>query len=241
MNFLKIYFSVLLLVLFSFSSIAQKRLIKGYVRDSITGVPIVNAIISNENTRKLITPDQNGFFSITASRGDYIIINAFNYTFDTLKATANLPDTLRIALIRVNEILPGVTVTTGGYTRYQLDSLRRHDEFVSDMGGIGKMPKVSKADNMGAGIGINLDAFARKRTKDRNKAYSTFTYLEKQAYIDYRFSPQNVSQITGLKGDSLVAFMRRYTPTYDWLREHPANEDILYYVNEKIKESGQEK
>ena len=211
-------------------------MIKGYVRDSITGVPIVNAIISNENSKKMITPDQNGFFSITASRGDYIIINAFNYNYDTLKAVASLPDTLRITLIRINEILPDVTVSTQGRTRYQLDSLRRHDEFVSDMGGIGKMPKVGKADNMGAGIGINLDAFARKRTKDRNKAYSTFTYLEKQAYIDYRFSPQNISQITGLKSDSLIAFMRQYTPSYDWLRGHPANEDVLYYVNEKLKE-----
>ena len=223
------------LLLISISTTAQRRLIKGYVRDSITGVPIVNAIISNETSKKLITPDQNGFFSITASRGDFIIINAFNYNFDTLKAAASLPDTLHIQLIRTNEILPTVTVSTQGYNRYQFDSLRRHDAFVSDMGGIGKMPKVSKADNMGAGIGINLDALARKRTKDRNQAYNTFNYLEKQAYIDYRFSPQNVSRITGLKGDSLVSFMRQYTPSYDWLRAHLTNEDIVYYVNDKMK------
>ncbi len=223
------------LLLLSLTTMAQRRLIKGYVRDSITGVPIVNAIISNEGSRKMVTPDQNGFFSITASRGDFIIINAFNYNFDTLKATASVPDTLHIQLIRTNEILPTVTVTTQGYSRYQFDSLQRYNSFVSDMGGIGKMPKVSKADNMGAGIGINLDAFARKRTKDRNQAYNTFDYLEKQAYIDYRFSPQNVSQITGLKGDSLIAFMRKYTPSYEWLRAHPASEDVLYYVNDKMK------
>ena len=91
---------------------------------------------------------------------------------------------------------------------------------------------------MGAGIGINLDAFARKRTKDRNAAYSTFNYLEKQAYIDYRFSPQKISQISGLKGDSLIGFMRKYTPTYDWLRQHPADDEILYYVNDKLKTDG---
>ncbi len=220
----------------SVSAMAQKRMVKGYVRDSITGVPIVNAIITNATTNKMITPDQNGFFSITASRNDVIFINAFNYEFDTLKTIAGIPDTFHISLIRINEVLPGVTVSTQGYTRYQLDSVRRRDEFVSDMGGIPKMKKVSKADNMGAGVGINLDAFARKRTKDRNKAYSTFNYLEKQTYIDYRFSPQNISQITGLKGDSLVSFMHQYTPSYEWLREHPANEDVLYYVNDKMKE-----
>ena len=237
MIYLKKYVSlVLLLLLFCINATAQKRLIKGYVHDSITGVPIVNAIISNEMSKKMVTPDQNGFFSITASRGDQIIINAFNYNFDTLRATSRVADTVRIQLLRTSETLQGVTVTTTqGYNRYQIDSLHRREAFVSDMGGIGKMPAVSKADNMGAGVGINLDAFARKRTKDRDKAYSTFNYLEKQAYIDYRFSPQNISQITGLKGDSLVSFMRQYTPSYDWLRQHPANEDVLYYVNDKMK------
>ena len=211
-------------------------MIKGFVRDSITGVPIVNAIISNEATKKMVTPDQNGFFSISASRGDQVLINAFNYNFDTIQATSQLADTIRIQLIRINELLPNVTVnTTQGYTRYQFDSLHRRNAFVSDMGGVGTMPKVSKADNMGAGVGINLDAFARKRTKDRNKAYATFDYLEKQAYIDYRFSPQSISQITGLKGDSLIRFMRQYTPAYEWLREHASNEDVLYYVNDKMK------
>ena len=237
MIYLKKYVSlIILLFLFSAMATAQKRLIKGYVRDSITGVPIVNAIISNEMSKKMVTPDQNGFFSISASRGDQIIINAFNYNFDTLRATSRLEDTVHIQLIRFGETLQAVTVTTTqGYNRYQMDSLHRRESFVSDMGGIGKMPKVTKADNMGAGVGINLDAFARKRTKDRNKAYSTFDYLEKQAYVDYRFSPQSVAQITGLKGDSLVSFMRQYTPTYTWLREHTANEDVLYYVNDKMK------
>ncbi len=225
-----------LIILFSLNAMAQKRLVKGYVHDSITGVPIVNAIISNETTKKMITPDQNGFFSILASRGDLIFIDAFNYNFDTVKTTYGLPDTLHIQLIRTNEILPNVTVTTtAGFSRYQMDSVRRREEFVSDMGDIGKMPKVGKADNMGAGLALNLDAFSRKRTKDRDKAYSTFNYLENQTYIDYRFSPQKISQITGLKSDSLVRFMRQYTPSYKWLRQHPTDEDVLYYVNDKMK------
>ena len=85
------------MLLFSLMATAQKRLVKGYVRDSITGVPIVNAIITNESTKKMITPDQNGFFSISASRGDLIFINAFNYNFDTVKAISNLADTLQIS------------------------------------------------------------------------------------------------------------------------------------------------
>ena len=233
---LKRFSFVLFFLSLALLSFAQKRMVKGYVKDSITGVPIVNAIITNEATKKMVTPDQDGFFSITASRGDFIFINAFNYNFDTVHTVRNLPDTLVVALIRINDLLPNVTVTTQGYTRYQLDSLHRREAFVSDMGGIGKMPVISKADNMGAGFGINLDALGRKKTKDRNQAYNTFDYLEKQAYIDYRFSPQSIAAITGLKGSSLISFMRKYTPTFEWLRAHPTNDDVLYYVNDKMKE-----
>lgn len=214
---------------------AQKRLLQGYVHDSATGVPVINAIISNETTKKMVTPDQNGFFSITVSQGDMVFINAFNYVFDTLRATTLMPDTLHVQLSRVPELLPSVTVSTQGYTRYQLDSLRRREEFAKDMGAP-KQKTISKADNMGFGVGINLSKFSNKKEKDRTKAYNTFDEGESMAYVDYRFSPKIVSDYSGLKGDSLVAFLRKYTPTEKWLRAHPNNEDIMFYVNEKLKE-----
>ena len=213
-----------------------KRQINGYVRDSITGVPIANAIISNETSHQKTTPNQNGFFKITAAPNDVIFINAFNYNYDTLIATNNLPDTLEVALVREPEYLPGVTVTTttSGLSRYQMDSIRRREAFVQEMGAP-KMSTVSKANNMGAGTAINLDKLFSKKDKNRTKAYNTFDYLEKQAYIDYRFSSELVAQYTGLKGDSLVTFMRQYTPSFDWLRNHPTDEDIVYYINDSLK------
>lgn len=215
---------------------AIRRQITGYVRDSITGIPISNAIVSNETTHKTVTPDQKGFFSITVAPNDVLFIDAFNYNYDTLIASNLLPDTMRINLVREPEYLPGVTVTTNtkGYSKYQIDSIRRREEFAQAMGAP-KMQTVGKADNMSAGVGINLDKFLSKKDKNRTKAYNTFGFLEKQAYIDYRFSPQLVAQYTGLKGDSLVIFLQKYTPTYDWLRTHPAQEDVFYYINDNLK------
>lgn len=214
-----------------------RRQINGYVRDSITGVPIMNAIISNETMHKMTTPNQKGFFSITAAPDDVIFINAFNYNYDTLIANYRLPDTIQVALVREAAYLPGVTVTTTekGLSRYQMDSLRRREAFVEEMGGP-KMGTVSKANNMPAGVAINLDKFFSKKDKNRTKAYNTFNFLEKQAYIDYRFSPQLVAQYTGLTGDTLATFLQKYTPSYDWLRQHPADEDVVYYLNDKLKE-----
>jgi hypothetical protein len=213
-----------------------KRQITGYVRDSVTGVPLINAVITNETSKKTVTPNQKGFFKITAAPNDVIFINAFNYSFDTLIATNNLPDTLHLTLVREPEYLPGVTVTTTtkGYSKYQIDSIRRREEFVQEMGAP-KMSTVAKADNMAAGTAINLDKFFNKKEKNRTKAYNTFDYLEKQAYIDYRFSSELVAQYTGLKGDSLIAFMQQYTPSFEWLRAHPTDEDVVYYINDSLK------
>jgi hypothetical protein len=59
--------------------------------------------------------------------------------------------------------------------------------------------------------------------------------LEKSAYVNYRFSPYTVAYYTGLKGEKLLAFLHKYTPTYEWLRQHPTQEDVLLYINEKLK------
>src|SRR3954451_9822423 len=104
---MKLSFKALLIILICTGFIQQaqaqrviKRQINGYVRDSITGVPIINAIISNETAHKITTPNPQGFFSITAAPNDVIFINAFNYNYDTLIASNNQPDTLQIALAR---------------------------------------------------------------------------------------------------------------------------------------------
>ncbi|MGN6616894.1 MAG: hypothetical protein ACTHJ5_06915 [Ilyomonas sp.] len=225
---------LLAVIFFSLTSSAQKRMIRGYVLDSSTRVPMTNAIITNENTHQLVFTDQNGFFQIIVSRNDMLSFDAFNYKFDTLIVNRILPDTVFITMTREAETLPGVTVSTQGYSKYQMDSLQRRLSFISDVGP--KRPSISKANSQSAGLGINLDAIFGKRNKQKKRAYKFFEQNEKRAYVDYRFSSVTVSEYTGLKGDSLVLFMKKYTPSYEWLRAHPSNEDIVYYINDKLKQ-----
>ena len=42
--------------------------------------------------------------------------------------------------------------------------------------------------------------------------------------------------LSGLKNEALQNFVQRHRPTYEWLRKHPKEEDIKYYINEKLKE-----
>ncbi len=212
---------------------AQKKMIRGYVRDSATNAPVINARVANENSRKVAFTDNNGFFSLSVSFDNLILFNAPGYRFDTVLYNRPLPDTLIIFMKPLPAMLPNVTVTTTGYNQYQIDSIKRRNSFVADVGGP-KMPSMSKS-NSGAGLALNLDVLFKKKDKARRNAYKTFNNLENAAYINYRYSPEVVTHYTGLHGDSLVDFMTRYSPDYNWLRKHPTDEDVMYYINDKLK------
>ena len=212
---------------------AQKRTpVHGYVLDSISYSPVANAQVTNTNTNKSATTNEKGMFSLPVGLNDVLFVTATGYHFDTLRYNILLRDTLVMYISSLAHVLPGVTVTAAGYTRYQNDSIRRLQEFNSNMGAP-KQPVASSA-NSGAGVGINLD-FLSKKEKNKRKAYKIYNEHEKEAYVNYRFSPEIVSDYTGLKGDTLQQFMQLYTPDYDWLRQHTENEDIFYYLNDKLK------
>jgi len=82
---------------------------------------------------------------------------------------------------------------------------------------------------------INLDRLFKSKYKHQKKAEQSFNETEKMEYVDYRFSPQLVAFYTGLKGDALLDFMKRYKPSYEWLRQHPYREQLIYYISNKLK------
>jgi hypothetical protein len=142
-------------------------------------------------------------------------------------------DTIVVYMQQLANVLPGVTVRTQGYTKYQLDSIQRRDDFLAIAGGE-KKPVATNATS-GAGLGIDLDLILSKKERTKRKAYKQFSEHEKDMYINSRFSPEIVHDYTGLTGDTLAHFMRLYTPSYEWLRDHTNNEDIFYYLNDRLK------
>jgi hypothetical protein len=232
---LRRYLLMAMLGLFPVVLVAQKRIVHGVMRDSATHLPLANASVTNENARKTVTTTRDGRFTILVTFNDLLFFNAPGYRFDTLHCNRILPDTVYVDMVELNT-LQGVTVTTTtrGYSQYQKDSMRRRENFYADIGGP-RTKTLSKA-NSGAGIGINLDRFFKKKEKAKRTAIGDFEDYEKESYINYRFSPEIVQLYSGLRGDTLQTFMNRYRPDYKWLREHPTDEDILYYVNDKLKE-----
>lgn len=223
---------LLVLIFTAFTVTAQRKWMKGYLQDSTTHFPIAGGTVKNANTSKSVLTNEKGYFRLEVAPNDVLYALAPSYKYDTLTYSMMFTDTIVVYLAPAGEVLPIITVTSSD-SKYKLDSMERRREFEENMGN--KISTASSNNTTGAGIGLNLDPIFKKEYKNKKRYEQAYHKAEEQAYIDYRFSPHLVAYYTGLKGDDLRDFLYRYTPSYQWLRGHPSNEAVFYYINEKIK------
>lgn len=231
---MKHYIGILLLLTGLMANAQKKNERWGYLRDSITREPIVLASVTNLNTQNTVMTSATGRFKIELSENQVLSFAAVGYHFDTIHYSNQLllQDTLTLLLSPLAHNLGNVTVIAKGMSRYQLDSIERRKDFLQDIVNY-TIPTVSQA-NSGAGIALNLDRFS-KHEKNKRKAFAFFETNEKEAYINYRFPASLVTQYSGLKNEELQQFMQLYRPTSEWLRRNRSEEDVKYYINEKLK------
>lgn len=230
---IKFSFSISIAFFITVSGLTQSRVVNGFLRDSVTLLPIPSGTITNSTINKTVKSDDKGFFRLEASPNDFLYASAKSYHFDTLKYSLMYTDTITIFLSFAGNVLPAVTVK-GQYSRYQLDSIERKKDFDESRGTVAKT--LDTGHPSGFGLTFNLDKVFKKKYRNQKSNERVFTTLEKNAYIDYRFSPNLVAYFSGLKGDKLRSFISYCSPSYEWLRQHPTNEDVLYFINDKLKE-----
>ena len=214
---------------------AQKKKVYGYLRDSVTMNPITLASVTNLNNKTTVMTSYNGRFLIELKENDILSFAGVGYHFDTVHCSAERLslDTLLLFLKPLARDLGNVTVVARGWNRYQLDSMERRKDFLKDIANY-TIPAVAQA-NSGAGIALNIDRFSRHE-RNKRKAMAFFEANEKEAYINYRFPAALITEYTGLKGEALQQFMQQYRPDAAWLRKNTTEEDIKYYLNDKLKE-----
>jgi hypothetical protein len=210
---------------------SQQKMLSGYLKDSLTHLPIAGGTLSNPASRTKIQTDETGFFRLPVSQDNLLYALAPHYSYDTLRYSVLFRDTITIYLVPVS-VMEAVTIETG-YPKYRMDSLQRRRDFEESRGHtVNTVERSSQKPYFG--LTINLDRLFKKKYKNKKKDEQSFQHLEQQAYVGYRFPPQLVSFYTGLKGDELLTFMRLYTPSYEWLRNHVSKEQVIDYLSEKL-------
>lgn len=218
--------------LFSIKAQAQVT-VTGTIVDKENRLVLPYASVLNKSTGRRSYSDKGGFYKITASPRDVIVFSFIGYKPDSIVvAQSSGTETREIAMLVESKVLHSVEVSSQ-YTPYQIDSMERRQQFSYIL----EKPNSRLAgENTPQGAGIVFSPFTRYSRKEKQKREfkKIFARAEQEKYIDSRFTPLFVSQVTGLKGDSLQRFMVENYPDYDTLRVM-RQEDFMYWITDKYK------
>lgn len=124
--------------------------------------------------------------------------------------------------------LPAIRVWSGSY---RLDSLNNRIEYRK---AFDYSPDYVSHANSGFGVGISLSAlFNGKQIRAMESLQKRLEWMEKEKYIDHRFTKSLVQRITGFSGPTLDSFMIHYRYDYETLKNF--ENDYLYYEDIKYR------
>jgi hypothetical protein len=79
---------------------------------------------------------------------------------------------------------------------------------------------------------IRLIGMFNRRKKRENLAFQNrLIDNEKDRYVNYRFGPKVIHRVTGLSGDTLLQYRKRYMPSYDFVVSSTLAQFYEYILN----------
>ncbi len=206
---------------------------QGLVSGNIKGNSeiLFSATIQNINQHKSNISDLGGNYKISAAIGDTVIFSHFGYVSDTIIIKTKMFDErLPIELTKISYLN---TVDVNEMSKYSLDSLSRREDYDYIFKNKNAKPLW---DNklQGDGRGVNFSPFGHfsSTEKQKRKLKERLEKDDREEYIYYKFT-RRVPKLTSLTGDSLMTFVSKYKPTYEYCL-HATGVDILVYVNDKL-------
>jgi hypothetical protein len=215
---------VLLLMLCICNTIDAQYKVQGKVLLSIDDSTAIlpNVIITNKNTNENVLSDAVGKYSIAAKEGDTILfqhLSSFSYKYLVPKLDADF--TKNVLLVAKKKVLTAVKVS--GLTDYQKDSIDRADTYAKVFG-------YEQTATIMSPVSSLYEQFSKKY-KDLRKFKSQVLSMEKEKYIDSKYTYELVSEITKLEGDSVAYFMNAYPMEYNFARTSGAVEIKMWVLH----------
>ena len=189
---------------------AIAQAIKGEVVDKDDKHPISNVNIENIHTSLDISTDENGSFLMAASSGQLLEFKKPGYKTVRVRIPQGyIPSYFKIIMQKgISQIKDFYAERTNRYD-YTSDSIRYHELYKPEL----EFAKLSAFETI-------AHPFSAMSGKNREIWHFQDDYdeFEREKYVDKTFNESVITKFTGLKGDSLRYYMRRYRPTYQQLR-----------------------
>ena len=213
-----------LLCVVRFPLLAQS--IRGEVVDMDDKHGIGGAKIENVHTSLSIVTNSDGSFVMPAASGQLLEFTMQGYTTARVRIPQGyVPPYFRIILKKGFTGVPDVYADYTNRYDYRKDSIRYHDLYQHEL----DFPKMSTFDMLAS-------PFSAMSGKNRAiwQFQDDYKELEKEKYVDKTFNENIVTKFTGLKGDSLHYYMRRYRPSYSQLKS--MNDYAFFtFIRESVK------
>lgn len=199
------YFSATLLLICYIPFVSTAQTITGEVIDIETRKPIAEVSIQNIHTSNTITTNKEGRFDINATNGQLLEFKKAGYKITHVRIPqGTIPPYFKI--IMEHFWAPQVYVTGQDWKH---DSTLEYNLYKHEL----EVPKMT---------GLDMIQHPFSAMDPRNQQVwafqSAYTATQNEKYVDYTFNKPLVTKLTGLEGDSLNAYMRRYRPSYEQLR-----------------------
>jgi len=200
---------VLLSFIFGFQVDAQ-IVLKGTIIDSAKRNTINSVRVENLSTHQGDYSNADGFFSIDGKEGDYIIFSYLGFNNKVIRLNSSLNNSNQIVKMSIKTVgLKGVTIKQGP-TQYQTDSAKRADIYKDAFDYTQTKSAMSPITSL-------YQVFSKKH-KNMRHFQDQIVDIEKQKFIDTRYSEALTAQMTGLREEALIKFMQAYPMEVDFAR-----------------------
>jgi len=204
-------------------TLAQDKL-SGIVFDADSKDRLSRVNVTNASKGFFVFDNVNGVFEIDAKIGEKIIFSAPDHHPDTIIVRNFTP--IAVYLKSTSIHLKPVNIVEKKLDPQSLLATKKKD-YSKAYGHLATKDYLTAVPGIGAGLGIDAlwNAFSRE---GRNAAHlrETIENDYKQDVVDSRFNSALVGRITGLTGERLKDFMKKYRPGYYFL-ESASDYDLI--------------
>lgn len=207
-------FNLFTILLWSSGILAQT--IQGQIVDLKTNEPMEEVTIRNLHEGNSGLTDEDGKFQILASRGHLIEFQKPGFKVIRVRLPqGNLPSFFKVVMDKEPE--PFQLAGPGRAPNYEADSKKYYTLYKKEL----EFPRMTAAEM------IRSPFSALSRHNQEIWAFQKeFIWFQQHKYLDYVFNEEVIASITGLQGDSAIAYMRLFRPSYEMVRDM---DEYTYY------------
>lgn len=200
---------LLLFLMFLFIAPAPAQVIHGEVLDIDSKKAISAVDIENVHTSMHTETDGKGGFVIAAVSDQLLVFRKEGYRTVRVRIPKGyIPSYFRIILNKGFSDLPADIARKNRYDNAR-DSIRSYELYKHEL----EFPRMTTFEM----IQSPFTALSH-HNREIWRFQDDYEYFEQERYIDRTFNRELITKLTGLKDDSLTAYMRRYRPAYQQLR-----------------------